>query len=85
MSINKNNNRTFTFVDLFSGIGGFRIALEKHGGICKGFSEIDRNAIATYKSNFIPRVNFKEIEFGNIQEIKSIPFDVSIWPGIFVV
>ena len=81
MSINKNNNRTFTFVDLFSGIGGFRIALEKHGGICKGFSEIDRNAIATYKSNFIPRVNFKEIEFGNIQEIKSIPFDVDIIVG----
>ncbi|MGK7934153.1 MAG: DNA cytosine methyltransferase [Microcystaceae cyanobacterium] len=35
----------FTFLDLFSGIGGFRIALKNLGGKCLGFSEIDKQAI----------------------------------------
>ena len=77
----KNNNSAFTFVDLFSGIGGFRIALEKHGGVCKGFSEIDSNAIATYKENFLANSNHHEIELGNIENIKSLPFDVDLIVG----
>ena len=40
------------FIDLFSGIGGFRIALEKLGGECIGYSEIDKNAISVYENNF---------------------------------
>ena len=77
----KNNNSAFTFVDLFSGIGGFRIALEKYGGVCKGFSEIDSNAIATYKENFLTNSNHHEIELGNIENIKSLPFDVDLIVG----
>jgi len=77
----KNKNSAFTFVDLFSGIGGFRIALEKHGGVCKGFSEIDSNAIATYKENFLTNSNHHEIELGNIENIKSLPFDVDLIVG----
>jgi DNA (cytosine-5)-methyltransferase 1 len=42
----------FTFVDLFAGIGGFRIGLERNGGKCVAYSEIDKNAIAVYKDNF---------------------------------
>ena len=42
----------FSFVDLFAGIGGFRIALEKLGGKCLGYSEIDQEAIRVYQSNF---------------------------------
>lgn len=42
----------FTFVDLFSGIGGFRLALEQVGGECVGFSEIAPDAIKTYCANF---------------------------------
>ncbi len=63
----------FNFVDLFSGIGGFRIALEKHGGLCLGFSEIDKNAISVYKKNF--KNNPDEIEFGSIEKINKIPID----------
>lgn len=40
------------FFDLFSGVGGFRLALEKLGHICIGFSEIDENAVKTYRANF---------------------------------
>jgi hypothetical protein len=43
----------FTFVDLFAGIGGFRIPLEELGGKCLGCSEIDKEAINVYKKNFI--------------------------------
>ena len=46
------NKKKFTFVDLFSGVGGFRIPLEKLGGTCVAYSEIDKNAIEVYKNNF---------------------------------
>ena len=42
----------FKFVDLFSGIGGFRIALEDNGGECVFSSEIDKYAKQTYYNNF---------------------------------
>ncbi|MDB5258805.1 MAG: DNA-methyltransferase Dcm [Candidatus Taylorbacteria bacterium] len=42
----------FRYVDLFSGIGGFRIALDALGGQSHGYSEIDRYALQTYKINF---------------------------------
>ncbi len=40
------------FFDLFAGIGGFRLALEKVGNKCVGFCEIDRFARQTYTANF---------------------------------
>ena len=42
----------FTFIDLFAGIGGFRIGLERIGGKCVFSSEIDKHAAATYERNF---------------------------------
>jgi DNA (cytosine-5)-methyltransferase 1 len=42
----------FRYVDLFSGIGGFRVALDALGGTSVGFSEIDKKAIETYRRNF---------------------------------
>jgi DNA (cytosine-5)-methyltransferase 1 len=40
---------TFTYVDLFSGIGGFRTALDRLGGQCVLSSEIDKFASKAYK------------------------------------
>ena len=60
--------KKFKFIDLFSGIGAFHIALESLGGECVFASEIDKNAIYTYKENFgmdskhdITKVNEKDI------------------------
>ena len=40
------------FVDLFCGIGGFRIALENCGGECVFSCDIDKYARETYHINF---------------------------------
>jgi DNA (cytosine-5)-methyltransferase 1 len=42
----------FKFIDLFAGIGGFRIPLEAAGGRCVFTSEIDDYARKTYAVNF---------------------------------
>ncbi len=42
----------FTFIDLFAGIGGFRVALKKLGGRCLFSSEWDSAAQKTYFHNF---------------------------------
>ena len=42
----------FTFIDLFAGIGGTRLAFEKAGGTCVFSSEIDKFARQTYLANF---------------------------------
>ncbi|MCC8118514.1 MAG: DNA cytosine methyltransferase [Bacteroidales bacterium] len=46
------NNPSFTFIDLFAGIGGFRIALQSLGGLCVFSSEWDAQAQRTYFANF---------------------------------
>ena len=42
----------FTFLDLFAGIGGMRLAAESEGGRCVGSVEINKQCIETYKHNF---------------------------------
>ncbi len=42
----------FTFIDLFAGIGGFRMALQNIGGNCVFSSEWDAFSKQTYKANF---------------------------------
>ena len=68
-----------TFIDLFSGVGGFRISLEDLGFRCVGFSEINKNAIEVYKNNFDTT---NEIEFGDITKIKKLPKVDLITAGI---
>jgi len=65
----------FKFIDLFAGIGGFRLAFQSLGGKCVFTSEWDEQAKKTYFANF------GEVPFGDItkEETKSfIPnnFDV---------
>ena len=50
----------FTFIDLFAGIGGFRIAMQKQGGKCVFSSEWNVYAQKTYFANF------GEMPFGDI-------------------
>ena len=45
-------NPKFTFIDLFAGIGGFRIAMQRCGGKCVFTSEFDAYAQKTYEANF---------------------------------
>ena len=43
---------TFTFIDLFAGIGGLRIGFEAMGGKCLFTSEWDKYSNETYRRNF---------------------------------
>ena len=52
MSWGRSSREGMRFLDLFAGIGGFRLALERAGHKCIGFCEIDKFARQTYKANF---------------------------------
>src|SRR5690606_38026521 len=70
----------FTFIDLFAGIGGFRMALQQVGGRCIFSSEYDKFAQKTYFANY------GEIPFGDItkEETKAyIPREFDILCGGF--
>jgi DNA (cytosine-5)-methyltransferase 1 len=58
------------FIDLFAGIGGFRIPLEKLGGKCVAYSEIDKHAIDVYRKNFDTS---SETFLGDITKVKKTP------------
>lgn len=53
-------NPRFTFIDLFAGIGGFRMAFQNLGGECVFSSEWDEQAQRTYYANY------GEVPFGDI-------------------
>ena len=53
-------NPSFTFIDLFAGIGGFRLAMQANGGECVFSSEWDGAAKQTYYENY------GEVPFGDI-------------------
>ncbi len=50
----------FTFIDLFAGMGGFRLAMQAQGGKCVFSSEWNKYAQKTYLANF------GEMPFGDI-------------------
>lgn len=53
----------FTFIDLFAGIGGFRIPLQELGGKCVFSSEFNPHAQKVYEANY------GEVPFGDITKI----------------
>lgn len=55
---------SFTFIDLFAGIGGLRLGLESAGGRCVYSVEIDRYAQLTYAANFGP------IDAADVREVE---------------
>lgn len=68
-------NPKFSFIDLFAGIGGFRLAMQNLGGKCVFSSEWDMQAQKTYL------LNYGEVPFGDItkETTKSfIPDDFDI-------
>lgn len=58
----------FTFIDLFAGIGGLRLGLQRVGGRCVFSSEWDKYAQKTYSAWF------GEVPHGDIRKIK--PSDI---------
>ncbi|CAA0234341.1 DNA cytosine methyltransferase [Tenacibaculum maritimum] len=54
---------TFKFIDLFAGIGGFRLGAQQNNGKCVFSSEWDKFAQQTYE------YNFGEVPFGDITKI----------------
>jgi len=59
-------NPSFKFIDLFAGIGGFRIAFQELNGKCVFSSEWNKYAKKTYDANF------GEVPFGDITKIDEI-------------
>lgn len=65
----------FKFIDLFAGVGGFRLALQNLGGKCVFTSEWDKEAQKTYQANF------GDVPFGDItkeETKKFIPDDFDV-------
>lgn len=58
----------FRFIDLFAGIGGFRLAMQNLGGNCVFTSEWDSQAKKTYEANF------GEVPFGDITKERTKEF-----------
>lgn len=60
----------FTFIDLFAGIGGMRIAFERQGGVCVFSSEWDKYAQKTYFDNFdvLPQGDITKIRAQDIPD-----------------
>ena len=56
------------FLDLFAGIGGFRMGLEHLGHHCVGFCEIDKFARASYKAIYHTE---GEVEFHDITKVRN--------------
>lgn len=61
------------FIDLFAGIGGFRLALTQLGATCVFSSEWDKYAAQTYLANF------GEVVAGDIRQI-----DATLLPDYYI-
>lgn len=60
----------WTHIDLFAGIGGFRLAVARNGGRTIGYSEINADAISAYEANY---ADSRETNFGDITKLNDLP------------
>jgi DNA (cytosine-5)-methyltransferase 1 len=65
----------FTFIDLFAGIGGFKLAMQNLGGKCVFASEWDKEAQKTYQANF-GDVPFGDITSSDVKKYIPNQFDI---------
>jgi Site-specific DNA methylase len=65
------------FLDLFAGIGGFRLGLEQAGHTCVGFVEIDKFARKSYEAIFDTKGEYTGHDINNINT-KELP-KADIW------
>jgi DNA (cytosine-5)-methyltransferase 1 len=68
-------NDRIRFIDLFAGIGGFHIAMNRYNARCVFVSEKDKNAKKTYIYNHLKTPQSRSLLHGDITEIEedSIP------------
>ena len=64
------NETKLRFIDLFCGIGGFRIAFERAGGECVFSCDWDKYSRVTYEANFneIPHGDIYKVGIGDIPQ-----------------
>ncbi len=65
IEIHNKTLKNYTFIDLFAGIGGFRLALESLGARCVYSNEWDAQAQATYA------LNFGDVPDGDITQVNA--------------
>ena len=73
------------FLDLFAGIGGFRLGMERAGHKCIGFCEIDKYARASYQTihDTEGEIDFKDITEVTDEEFRKLRGKVDIICGGF--
>ena len=73
------------FLDLFSGIGGFRFGMERAGHKCVGYCEIDKYARASYQAihDTEGEIDFKDITEVTDEEFRKLRGEVDIICGGF--
>jgi DNA (cytosine-5)-methyltransferase 1 len=70
-SLKKSKSNTFTFIDLFAGIGGFNLGMTSNGGHCVFASEWDKHAARTYSE-------WHGVDHVNSEDIRSLDYSKEI-------
>ena len=66
----RSDGSRFTYIELFAGIGGYRVALDHLGGRCVFASELSEESRRTYRGAFgeTPHGDITEVDTGDIPE-----------------